>query len=156
MNLYAKGKILKQDGEIATIQLTNEELGRAVLNYVVNNADSGIGERFMQNLFAGKPMSLNELLISNVKDVDESTSNKVNEEPKKNSISELVTYDTASIVALNDNNFGLDKNTKTDDEEKIDSLLKAKEVQVKVLEIKESCQNVYERVVRTKNGITEK
>lgn len=154
MNLYAKGKILKQDGEIATIQLTNEELGRAVLNYVVNNADSGIGERFMQNLFAGKPMSLNELLISNVKDVDESTSNKVNEEPKKNSISELVTYDTASIVALNDNNFGLDKNTKTDDEEKIDSLLKAKEVQVKVLEIKESCQNVYERVVRTKNGIS--
>lgn len=154
MNLYAKGKILKQDGEIATIQLTNEELGRAVLNYVVNNADSGIGERFMQNLFAGKPMSLNELLISNVKDVDESTSNKVNEEPKKNSISELVTYDTASIVALNDNNFGLDKNTKTDDEEKIDSLLKAKEVQVKVLEIKENCQNVYERVVRTKNGIS--
>lgn len=154
MNLYAKGKILKQDGEIATIQLTNEELGRAVLNYVVNNADSGIGERFMQNLFAGKPMSLNELLISNVKDVDESTSNKVNEEPPKNSISELVTYDTASIVALNDNNFGLDKNTKTDDEEKIDSLLKAKEVQVKVLEIKESCQNVYERVVRTKNGIS--
>lgn len=154
MNLYAKGKILKQDGEIATIQLTNEELGRAVLNYVVNNADSGIGERFMQNLFAGKPMSLNELLISNVKEADESTYNQVKEEPKKNSITELVTYDTASIVALNDNNVGLATNTKTAEEEKIDSLVKAKEVQVKVLEIKESCQNVYERVVRTKNGIS--
>ena len=82
MNLYAKGKVLKQEGEMATIQLSNEELGRAVLNYVVNNADGGIGERFMQNLFAGKPMTLNELLMSNVveakklSDIEESSLKK--------------------------------------------------------------------------------
>ena len=77
MNLYAKGKVLKQDGDIATIQLTNEELGRAVLNYVVNNTDSGIGEKFMQNLFAGKPMSLNELLMGNIKDSSRVSSNQL-------------------------------------------------------------------------------
>ena len=31
MNLYAKGKVLNQEGNIATIELSNEELGRALL-----------------------------------------------------------------------------------------------------------------------------
>ena len=154
MNLYAKGKVLKQEGDIATIQLTNEELGRAVLNYVVNNTDSGIGERFMQNLFAGKPMSLNELLMSNVKESNKVSANQLNDDLKKNYRDEPVAYDSASKVNVNEKSLGLDKSKEINNEEKIAYLLKAKEVQIKVLAVKENCQNVYERVVRTKNGIS--
>lgn len=154
MNLYAKGKVLKQDGDIATIQLTNEELGRAVLNYVVNNTDSSIGERFMQNLFAGKPMSLNELLMSNVKDSGKVSSNQLSEDSKKNYRNEPVAYDSTSKVNVSEKSLDEAKNKELNDKDKIATLLKSKEVQVKVLDIKEHCQNVYERVVRTKNGIS--
>lgn len=154
MNLYAKGKVLKQDGDIATIQLTNEELGRAVLNYVVNNTDSGIGEKFMQNLFAGKPMSLNELLMGNIKDSSRVSSNQLSGNSKKNYRNETVAYDTALKADTIEKSLDESNKKQLNDKEKVEALLKSKEVQVKVLDIKERCQNVYERVVRTKNGIS--
>lgn len=151
MNLYAKGKVLKQEGEMATIQLSNEELGRAVLNYVVNNADGAIGERFMQNLFAGKPMTLNELLMSNVveakklSDIEESSLKK---NDRIESIQEKVEL-TEVEKTTNSCNVNLSSNF-----EKVALLKEHGSVQVRILDIQESCTGVYERVVKTKNGIS--
>lgn len=52
MSIYVKGSILKQEDDMAVVQLTEEELGKAVLNYVVNNAGSGLGVKFMHKLFS--------------------------------------------------------------------------------------------------------
>lgn len=161
MNLLARGKVLKQDGDMATIQLSNEELGRAVLGYVVNNVDGSIGEKFMQNLFAGKPMSLNDLLLSNVveaKKVSELNNNgetkvedvtkfhvevaNVEDTAKKEEI-KVEVKNEASLLAEGE-----------DDEFKIELLKEQAEIKVRILDIKETCQNVYERVVKTKNGIS--
>lgn len=148
MNIFAKGKVLKQEGDMATIQLSNEELGRAVLNYVVNNTDGSIGERFMQNLFAGKPMTLDELLVSNVV-----------EAKKLSSVEEV----EGSLLKKNDNLEVLqnaDKNEIVSDKsiknssEKIELLKKKETIQVRILDIQETCNSVYERVVKTKNGIS--
>lgn len=148
MNIFAKGKVLKQEGDMATIQLSNEELGRAVLNYVVNNTDGSIGERFMQNLFAGKPMTLDELLVSNVV-----------EAKKLSSVEEV----ESSLLKKNDNIEVLqsaDRNEIASEEsinnraEKIELLKQKETVQVRILDIQETCNSVYERVVKTKNGIS--
>lgn len=151
MNLYAKGKVLNQEGNIATIELSNEELGRAVLNYVVNNADRGIGERFMQNLFAGKPMSLNDLLMGNMveaKKMSEKQSVECNlkknfniEEEAEGSVYESVKYSS-------------EDSSEYTKEEKKELLLEQKSMQVKIIDIKEKCESVYERIVKTKNGIS--
>lgn len=154
MNLYVKGKLLKQDGDLATVQLTNEELGRAVLNYVVNNTDNAIGEKFMKSLFSGKQMSLNELLLSNITEVNPTSYNSVeDDEPKKN----------YKQISVSEENIEEDENLFTDIKveekiedcrEKIELLIEAENVKVKVLEVKEYCPNIYERVIKTKNGIS--
>lgn len=64
MQLYVKGKMLKNDGDTAVVQLNEEELGRAVLNYVVNSGNTGIGEKFMKNLFSSKPVNLNDFILN--------------------------------------------------------------------------------------------
>lgn len=154
MNLLARGKVLKQDGDMATIQLSNEELGRAVLSYVVNNVDGSIGEKFMQNLFAGKPMSLNDMLLSNVIEAKKVSDVNVDSEVKKNTKIENLESEDNSIEletkTLNDN----EELNSLDDEYKIELLKEKEEIKVRILDIKEVCKNVYERIVKTKNGIS--
>ena len=151
MNLYAKGKILNQEGDIATIQLTNEELGRAVLSYVVNNADKGVGERFMKNLFLGKPMSLNDLLVSNVVEAKEMSENQYDESSFKKNFNIGTEVSCSATDSTKD---AVGKNSDYSKDEKIELLLEQKSVQVKIIDIKDNCPNVYERVVKTKNGIS--
>ena len=145
MNLLAKGKVLRQEGDMATIELSNEELGRAVLSYVVNNVDGSIGEKFMQNLFAGKPMSLNDLLMSNVVEAKKVSQTDTNNNFRE--ISDLEKAENKTIVkSVN--------NEEEDNGYKIELLKEQGEIKVRILDIKESCKNVYERVVKTKNGIS--
>lgn len=154
MNLYAKGKVLNQDGNVATIELSNEELGRAVLSYVVNNADRGIGERFMQNLFAGKPMSLNELLMSNVVEAKKMSESQ-NSEPVSKKNYDVVSENTKSIESATVvADFGGVSNSGYSKEDKRELLLEQESIQVRIMDIREKCKNVYERVVKTKNGIS--
>lgn len=155
MNLLARGKVLKQDGDMATIQLSNEELGRAVLSYVVNNVDGSIGEKFMQNLFAGKPMSLNDMLLSNVIEAKKTSDFDIDNDLKKNNKVEDVKREenVVELKAEPSNNY-INKEDVVDDDFKIELLRTQGETKVRILDIKESCRNVYERVVKTKNGIS--
>lgn len=160
MNLYAKGKVLKHDGDVATIQLSNEELGRAVLNYVVNNTDNAIGEMFMKSLFSGKQMTLNELLLSNIVDVQNSSVDSLEDASfKKNTKKTAVENKVSLNEDVKDNLISSPKEISSEEisddyNEKIDFLIEAENVQVKVLKVKDECPNIYERVIKTKNGIS--
>lgn len=155
MNLLARGKVLKQDGDMATIQLSNEELGRAVLSYVVNNVDGSIGEKFMQNLFAGKPMSLNDMLLSNVIEAKKTSDFDIDNDLKKNNkVEEIKREENVVELKAETSNNVIKKEDVVDDDFKIELLRTQGETKVRILDIKESCRNVYERVVKTKNGIS--
>lgn len=158
MNLYAKGKVLKQDGDMATIQISNEELGRAVLNYVVSNADNGVGERFMQNLFAGKPMTLNELLMSNVIEAKKMSDIESNNESLKKNYREVT---EAVEPVANNSEYNVNSDTdgdigysSEDNSSKIELLKEQETIQVGISVVKDTCPRIFKNVFKTKNGIS--
>lgn len=137
MFLFVKGKTVRQDGENTVIELSNEELGRAVLNYIVNNVDNSICEEFMKNLFSGKPMSLNGLLLGQFNSTEES-----HKEIHKQNVSN---QNKSKINKMEEN---LDSR-----ESKINLLIDMAHVKVKGSNLKETSKSIYEKITKTKNGI---
>ena len=209
MSLFAKGKVLRQNEVDATIELTEDELGRALLSYIINSADRGVGEKFIQGFLSGKPMTINELLISNadatkknakldnevcnesvsvkreINETNISVENKEDTEVKCTEVKEtelnlvnieenIVVNKEQPIEVKNDDNIeenisvaeesylsaekisNVSKSTNVrelSDNEIINTLINKDSIQERFLDLKDKCQNVYERITKTKNGI---
>lgn len=134
---YVKGKMVQKEGDYAVVELNEDELGRAVLNYIINNKDSSIGEKFMKNLFNGNGIDLNSILFGSNNQVECNLNNNDDNRLKKNE----------NRINQEDKDVAIDKDEL---EESIKILREKKSIEMPIETLRNHCPTIYSRIFKDK------